>query len=204
MITAVADSRVKKGVSFARFQWVAATQPQTPRRAAMSSGETRLDGASQKKTIELRNGNPPARTASESGTTLMEVVITASILTVLFASLFSAYSYGFKVLRMVRENQRAIQILLEKSETVRLYNWEQVNTSGFIPASFVECYDPQMTNATGTTYYGSIQVTNFPGAASYGTNIRQVVLTLRWTNGIGHLRTLATLVAKNGEQNYVY
>lgn len=148
--------------------------------------------------------NIRCRRETQSGTTLMEVVVAVSILAIVFASLLNSFRYGFTLMRMVRENQRATQILLEKSETFRLYNWEQVTTAGFIPSAFTENYDPQTTGALGMTYYGTIAITNFPASTSYATNIRQIIVTLQWTNTMPHVRSLATLVAKDGAQNYVY
>jgi type II secretory pathway pseudopilin PulG len=139
-------------------------------------------------------------------TTLVEVVMAVAILGVFIAGIMNCFGYGFFSVELARENQRATQILLEKAESVRLYNWAQVTTPGFIPPTFMDVYDPQSSNAPGITYTGTIAVTNYPGSTSYSANIRQIIVTVNWTTGgrIPHTRSLATLVAKDGEQNYVY
>ena len=144
----------------------------------------------------------------EAATTLAEVVMATAILGIMAAGIIGVFNYGFLSLRLVRENQRATQIMLEKVETIRLYNWDQVNSNGFIPTTFTDTYNPQgPTNAQGVVYHGTVTITNLPGdAVSYGTNMRELIVTLQWsTDGdIDHNRTLATCIAKDGIQNYVY
>lgn len=142
---------------------------------------------------------------SQRGTCLVEVVVATAILIIMVAGLLNSFGYGFFVTQIVRENQRATQIILEKVEIIRLYNWDQVNTPGFIPATFTDVYDPQSPSAPGITYNGTLSVIPFAGGA-YGGDVKQLVVTLNWTtaNKVPHTRTLATLIAKNGIQNYVY
>ena len=126
------------------------------------------------------------------------------------AGVIGSINYGLCIMRVARENQRATQVMLEKLEAIRLYNWTQVTNSGFIPATFYAPYDPTAaTNSQGTTYYGTmaVSVPTFIGTTpNYSANLRQFTVTLSWTNsgGISHFRTLSTYVAQNGVQNYVY
>lgn len=124
------------------------------------------------------------------------------------AALMSSIGYGFKSIQRIRENQRATQIMLEKAETLRLYSWDQVNSAGFIPSSFVATYDGDApgSNYTGTLYYGTVSIGTFPSTwVSYKDKMRQLTLTLRWTTqGITRTRVLTTFIAKDGIQNYVY
>jgi type II secretory pathway pseudopilin PulG len=144
----------------------------------------------------------------ESGITLVDVVMAIALLGVMASGIFGSFRYGLFTLQLVRENQRATQILLEKVETLRLYRWDQVNTPGFIPSDLpLEVYDPQgPVSNQGVTYYGTVTApTNVPFSTSYSTNLRQVTITLRWTTrGIPHTRSLTTYIAKDGIQNYVY
>jgi len=132
------------------------------------------------------------------------------IIAVTGAGVISSINYGLCVMRIARENQRATQVMLEKLEAIRLYNWTQVTNSGFIPANFSAPYDPTgATNSQGTTYFGTmaVSVPNFIGTTpNYSASIRQFTVNLSWTNsgGISHFRTLSTYVAQNGMQNYVY
>jgi type II secretory pathway pseudopilin PulG len=144
---------------------------------------------------------------SKAGTTLVEVVVAAAILVVVGAGIIGSLGYGFFTTQLFRENQRATQIILEKVETLRLYSWDQINSNGFIPATFTNVYDPKAAvGQQGVTYYGTLAVSNFPSGTSYSTNMRQLTLTLRWNTGgnTPHRRTLTTCVAKDGIQNYVY
>jgi len=77
------------------------------------------------------------------GTTLAEVVIAVAILGISAAGIFGVIFSGFFIMDRTRENQRATQILLEKVETIRLYNWSQVTNASFIPTTFSEPFDPQ-------------------------------------------------------------
>jgi len=143
-----------------------------------------------------------------SGVTLVDVIMAVALLGVMASGIFGSFRYGFFTLQLVRENQRATQILLEKVETLRLYSWDQVNTPNFIPTNLpLEVYDPQApVGGQGVTYYGTVSApTNVPFSTSYSTNMRQITITLRWTTrDIPHTRSLTTYIAKDGIQNYVY
>lgn len=142
----------------------------------------------------------------ERGMTLLEVLMAVALLGIMSGAIFGSFRYGFFLLQLVRENQRATQIMLEKVETIRLYNWDQVNSNGFIPATFTDVYDPQAgTNSQGATYQGTVQITACPLGASYAANMRQLTVTLNWTtHDVPHTRSVTTYVAKDGIQNYVY
>jgi hypothetical protein len=117
----------------------------------------------------------------------------------------ASYNYGFFAMGLARENQRATQVILEKAETIRLYNWEKLNT---IPVVFNDAYDPHAPDGKkGVVYHGTCSVGNVPFVNSYSTNLRQVTITLTWTNqtkGFVRTRSLQTLIAADGIQNYVY
>ena len=130
------------------------------------------------------------------------------IISVTGAGVIGSINYGLFIMRMARENQRATQIMLEKLEAIRLYNWTQVTNDAFIPDTFTAPYDPT-SSSQGTTYYGTMKVTNpsFTGTVpNYAANMRQFTVSLVWTNigGMAHARSLSTFVGQNGMQNYVY
>jgi hypothetical protein len=153
---------------------------------------------------------------------LIEVVFAMTLVSVLFVSLYGGISSGFGLVSLARENLRANQILVEKMETLRLYSWDQINSNGFIPATFSAQFFPSSitniseldgsvrTNITtfgsgGVTYYGTVTIGNANVASAYATNMRLVSVTLNWTNaGVQRSRELSTMVAQNGIQNYVY
>ena len=132
------------------------------------------------------------------------------IIAITGAGVISSINYGLWIMRIARENQRATQVMLEKLESIRLYNWTQVTNDAFIPDSFTAPYDPTApTNSQGTTYYGTMAVTTptFSGTApTYTANLRMFTVSVVWTNmgGLPHARSLSTFVGQNGMQNYVY
>lgn len=159
-----------------------------------------------------RNNSLAAATLrkAETAGTLVEVIIATVIIAIAGAGIIGSINYGMFVTQLARENARATQIMLEKLESIRLYNWTQVTNTGFVPATFVDVYDPQSpTNFQGAVYNGTMTVgaPSFSGASpSYAGNMRQFTVTLSWTtNGrITHNRSLSTYVSKDGLQNYVY
>jgi type II secretory pathway pseudopilin PulG len=140
--------------------------------------------------------------------TLVDVIMSIALLGVMAGGILGSFRYGFFTLQLLRENQRATQILLEKVETLRLYSWDQVNTPGFIPSNLpTEYYDPQApVGSQGAAYHGTLTApASVPFSTSYSTNMRQLTLTLNWTTrNISHTRSLTTYIAKDGVQNYVY
>jgi type II secretory pathway pseudopilin PulG len=145
--------------------------------------------------------------SNKEGTTLVDVIMAVAIIAIMASGIVGALSYGFFTMSNVRENQRATQIMLETLETIRLYNWSQVNSNGFIPPTFSAVYDPQSSaGQQGLTYYGTIAKTNgLNVGASINTNMVQLDISLRWTNrNIPHFRTVRTFIAKDGIQNYVF
>jgi type II secretory pathway pseudopilin PulG len=143
---------------------------------------------------------------AQQGMTLVDVVVAVAVLGIMTGAIFGSFRYGLFTLELVRENQRATQIILEKIETIRLYNWDQINSNGFIPATFTNVYDPQaISTAQGTTYNGTTTVADCPIGTSYAANMKVLTVSLSWNSGgIPHTRTVATYIAKDGLQNYVY
>ena len=142
-----------------------------------------------------------------NGTTLVDVIMSVAIIAIMCTGLVGALTYGFFTMGMARENQRATQVLLETVETIRLYNWDQVNSNGFIPSTFTGVYDPQApTGQQGITYYGRINTaTANVGSSNVNSRLRLMTVTLNWTNrGIAHSRTNCTLIGQDGIQLYVY
>ena len=137
---------------------------------------------------------------------LVEVTIGMSIVGTVVAALMSSFTSGTFTMQMARENLRATQIMLEKVETIRLYSWDQINTAGFIPASFTNTYDPQAAaGAQGVLYTGTLAITDTPIATSYSADMKQVKVLVSWKTGeIPRQREFTTYVARNGLQDYIY
>jgi hypothetical protein len=142
---------------------------------------------------------------NQAAGTLAEVLAAVAILAISIAGLMGALANGFHTVQIARENERASQIMTERMELLRLYSWDQVNTPGVIPTKFTEAYDPQSVGAGSLVYTGTVTVAASTLPANYSANIKQVTLNLQWSSqNVLRKRSVTTLVAKNGYQNYVY
>src|SRR5690242_4145889 len=139
---------------------------------------------------------------------LMEVLVAVMIVGVTFVTYYLGMTQGFGLVQVARENLRATQILQEKMETIRLYTWDQVNTAGFIPATFTATFYPQGTQTNqGVTYQGTFTLTNAPATVTgpYVSDLRMVIFQLNWQSGsVQRQREMRTLVSHYGLHNYIY
>src|SRR3974390_764767 len=62
---------------------------------------------------------------SERGNTLVESVVALVILSVAAAGILGSINYGMFMMRLARENARATQVMLERLESIRLYDWDE-------------------------------------------------------------------------------
>ncbi len=154
----------------------------------------------------MRTDVPKSRLASIKAFTLSEVVISILIINIGAAGLMGCFKYAYFVTGLARENQRATQVMLERTEAIRLCSWDQVRSNGFIPTSFTDYFDPSAPSGSrGIVYNGTVAITAFPFNTSYKDNMRQLTLTLQWKSGaIDRSRTNVTYIAKDGIQNYVF
>lgn len=150
------------------------------------------------------------RLRKQAGFTLAEVMIAVGILGVSFVSLYAGMSAGFALTRVSRENLRATQIMVEKMEGIRLFNWNQITASNMIPTKFTSRYYPTVggDQASGVAFNGTISVTNAvlsQAPTTYADNLRFVTVSVEWTSGdIQRTRSMTTMVSKFGLQNYVF
>jgi type II secretory pathway pseudopilin PulG len=139
----------------------------------------------------------------------MEVIVAVLILGTMAVTLYASLFFGFGVADANREELRATQILLQKTEAVRLCTWGQLTNF-----NFQESYDPlgAKKGRAGTLFTGSV-ITNLPGnisdSASYKPDMRLVTVTVFWTNfngkqPIAHSRQMETQIAKYGLQDYIW
>jgi type II secretory pathway pseudopilin PulG len=142
----------------------------------------------------------------EAGFTLVEVAIGVGVLGVTILALYLAFSQGFAIVQVARENLRATQVLQEKTETIRLYTWDQLTTPGFIPATFTAPFYAVGgdTNA-GLTYEGRMTISDTPLTESYAADMKEVSVELTWRSGaVTRNRTMTTFVSRYGLHNYIY
>jgi len=142
--------------------------------------------------------------------TLIDVMMGVAIMGTMMISLYGGIASGFAITQLARENLRGTQIMLERMEGVRLFNWNQLTNASMIPPTFTSYYYPLATsNGTeGITYYGTMSIdsaTDLNPSVGYAANLRSINVTLTWTNGgYQRVRTMSTIVAQNGVQNYVF
>ena len=141
--------------------------------------------------------------------TLPEVLVGVAIVAVMFVTLYGGMTSGFAITQLARENLRGTQIMLERMEGIRLYNWNQLVYSNMIPQYFTNYYYPLASNgqSEGIPYFGTMTISNsaLNPTATYSTNMRLITVSVLWTNGVmPRTRSMQTLVAQNGIQNYVY
>lgn len=169
--------------------------------------------------MKLTTINRPSPTLGVSAFSLIEAMVAACIVGVLFTSLYAGITAGFGALNSARENLRATQVMIDKMETLRLYSWTQVSTFGsstsYIPTTFTESFYPTTTNysastvSTGATgsgfvYYGTVAITNTGFTQNYSNSVKLVTVTVRWTNGVARSQSISTYVGQYGIQNYIY
>src|ERR1700747_2174680 len=93
----------------------------------------------KKGTKEQMQLSKPNKCGRRDAFTLAEVVIASGLAGIIFLAGMSGFSSGFNGVKLDREESRATQILLEKTEMLRLYNWDQItgnDPTTYVPASF--------------------------------------------------------------------
>ena len=146
---------------------------------------------------------------------LVEVLFAVAIVGSLMVSLYLAIASGVGIVQATREDLRATQILQEKMETIRLYTWEQINSNGFIPATFTAPFyatnivsgnSNVYSSMAGLTYTGSVTIVSLPFTdVAYSNDLKQVNVTLQWISGKRlQSRDISTIVSHYGLQPYIY
>jgi prepilin-type N-terminal cleavage/methylation domain-containing protein len=152
----------------------------------------------------------PARTAaprrslySSAAFTLVEVMFAMVIVGFLVVALYAAIATSASWVRLCQENEAATQILSEKLDTIRLYNWDQIRSNGFIQTNFTVGIDPIQTN--NTPYYtGTVAIVTNAITETYKTGLVQVTVKLDWVSGNRpQTRSMTTFVNVYGIQSFV-
>jgi type II secretory pathway pseudopilin PulG len=138
--------------------------------------------------------------------TLVETMVGAAIISLLGMVLLAGIARTYNNVDFNAKNLRAVEILVEKMELIRARPWNEITNSGHVPQSFkASFYNPGGTNnATNAfLYQGTVNIASAPVMESYGTNLRQVTITVYWTNdNIRRVRSMTTLVSPYGIQPY--
>ena len=145
----------------------------------------------------------------DAGFTLVEAVIGLGIFGVCFAALLAGIISNAATVRSIRETVRATQIMEEKLDTIRLYSWDQINTSGYISNRFYVPFSPSNalagSSSPGVTYTGMVTIADAALSETYSTNLKAITIDLYWPShpSVRHTQ-MSTFVAKYGLQCYVY
>src|SRR5437764_15451154 len=114
---------------------------------------------------------------------IIEAMVAVALMGLVFVSLYAGISNGFAFAKVTRENLRATQILQEKMETIRLYTWEQLNTSAFVPTNFFEGFYASGTTNSGLVYTGRVTIVSAPVTEAYSNDLKMVTIQLSWKSG---------------------
>jgi prepilin-type N-terminal cleavage/methylation domain-containing protein len=145
------------------------------------------------------------RRVGQSAFTMVEVMFSMAIVGVLIVALYSALASAVPMVRSCQENERVTQILSEKLDVIRLYNWTQINSNynKFVPTNFVVGIEPMLTNSR-PYYTGTISIVQAPISEVYRSNLLQVTVKVDWVSGSRpQSQSMVTYIAKYGLQTYI-
>jgi hypothetical protein len=128
-----------------------------------------------------------------------------AIVGVLVVTLYGTIATSVSWIKACEENERVTQMLSEKMDTIRLYNWTQINSNSFIPTNFIVGIDPSRTNSR-PYYTGVVSIVGAPNPLPglYNSNILQVTVAVNWVSGSRpQRRSMDTYIAKYGLQSYI-
>jgi uncharacterized protein (TIGR02598 family) len=161
-----------------------------------------LRNESGRRAPEASRGRAPRSSLAFS---LVEVMVSVIVVATVFFALYAGISFGFATLGLSREELRATQVLAEKMETIRLYNWEQINSNGFIPTTFTAPFDATTNGDSGITYTGRVTIATAPISEAYSNDVRKITVEVQWRSAkVMRTRTMSTFSSRYGLQNYIY
>jgi hypothetical protein len=153
-----------------------------------------------------RNGNENRFRAAERGSVIIEALVGAVILGLVAVSLCGGFSFGFATVRTSQEAVRADQIIVDRLETLEVYDWAKITSGTFVATNFTSYYTPPAgtnTVGSGAVYNGTVAITTPPMTESYSNTLRQVTVTLAWTSGgVPRTRSMSTYISQYGIQAY--
>jgi prepilin-type N-terminal cleavage/methylation domain-containing protein len=151
--------------------------------------------------VQARADRAP-RVRAGAAFTLVEVMISVVVISILCIGIYGAVANSISIIKVCRENERATQILSDKMDMIRLYNWQQL-TNRFLPTNFTERLEALNTNST-MYYTGAISIVRAPITESYSPNLMQVTVDVKWSSGKRpQTRSMTTYVARYGLQTYI-
>lgn len=158
--------------------------------------------------MDMQLRPPQTPRGRRGGFTIVEAVVAMAIIGVLVVALYAGMTSATFSVRLARENLRATEIMLEKTECLRLFSWDQLTNTAYLPNTFTAYYhDTGATNGIGVgiTYSGTFTLSTFPAAdRTYSNDLRVLTMTVNWqSGGLARSRMMQTYCARYGIQNYV-
>lgn len=125
--------------------------------------------------------------------TLIEVMMGALVLTLVFFSTFSVMQKGFEMVDISRNTGLAGQILQSEIEDIRLKNWASLPADGTSDITL-----PSAFNAVSGKFAATRTVT------SVNSDMKKVTVQVTWTayTGRSHTRRYETYYTKGGLNDY--
>ena len=131
------------------------------------------------------------------GFTLIETMIAAALLVLVFVSSIGAMTIGFRLLEDARFNTLSSQVLQSEIENLRLKNWSDVST---LPASESITIESALDAASFNRFTCVRKIT------SVRADTKRIVVALSWSsmNGKVNTRSYVTYMTKDGLNDYYY
>lgn len=125
--------------------------------------------------------------------TLIEVMMGALVLTLVFFSTFSVIQSGFEMVDVSRNTGLAGQILQSEIEDIRLKNWASLPADGTTTITL-----PSAFNSVSGRFNATRTVT------SVNSEMKKVTVQVTWTayTGRSHTRRYETYYTKGGLNDY--
>ena len=145
--------------------------------------------------MQLRNST--YKMNNRGGFTLAEVMVSMSLMALVFTAAFGAHFMGMKMVDDAREEMRASQIIQSELEAMRTMNWSdltQINGAAMVTpqGKFVSKF------ANNYTVYRVVGDLN--------ANQKYVVIWVWWKNskGFNTFRRFSSVFTQNGLNDYYY
>jgi type II secretory pathway pseudopilin PulG len=136
-----------------------------------------------------------------SGFLLIEVLVAIFILAIAGLGIQRLLLMSFQLSSATQEECRAMEILQEQMDLMRMYSWEQLNDPRFVPNNFKTALFPESGRPEAR---GKIWVKKPNLQESYRNEILEVEVELSWdSKGIIKVRTARTWITRNGLNSYI-
>jgi hypothetical protein len=139
---------------------------------------------------------------------MIEALVAMLMAGIMFTALYAGMHFGFRIIKLSRENTRATQIMIEHMEICRLYKWTDLTNVGvFLNTNPIAVpYYPVGAGSSSIMFTSRVSLSVFPSSASYAPDMRKLTVRVDWesTGDTNRSRTMSTYVARNGLQQYVW